>query len=618
MATEQPFMWGMAGKKLTQDQIDAKREIARALMKQGMDYSPVGHWAQGLSRVAQGVMGAIDERQAGVAQDELTAHDSSLLADAIKAFSGGSSPVASAAMPTTTGAGEELAATSPAPGGMDAYRNAIASIESAGSGDYSAVGPTNPKLGRALGRYQIMEANIGPWSQEVLGRAVSPDEFLADPKLQDAIFDGKFGQYVEQFGPEGAAQAWFAGPGGVGKLDRKDVLGTDVGTYGRKFLNALGPEVAAATPQAAIEAVAPSGYVDPMVSAPNAQAALAPELPAPVEVAPPPAVAEAPQRVAQALPAPQQAGGINPAILRALTDPRATPQTQAVARALMQQQMQQQQAQQEMLMQQQDPLRQLQLERERLELEALRNPQPKIPDSVRALQMRAEAAGLQPDSREYQEFMVSGGRGPLVNVNTGNNSSKFKEESDKSAAQRLGTVVEEGQKAGAIMSDMQQLTELGKQIQTGLGAQALVSLGPYAEALGVDIEGLGPAQAYKSIIDRLAPQMRPAGAGATSDFDARQFLSSLPNIGNNPAGNEIINQTFQAIAQNKMEAAAIARRAQREEISWQDAEDQIAKLPNPYQRFKEWRKNSTPSEAGPATPQGGQRTSSGIQWSIEP
>ena len=123
---------------------------------------------------------------------------------------------------------------------MKQYRDAIASIESAGSGDYAAVGPTNPKLGRALGRYQVMEANIGPWSRKVLGYEVTPEEFLASPDLQDAIFDGVFGGYVNQYGPEGAAQAWFGGPGGVGKLGRSDVLGTSIGGYTDKFRAALG------------------------------------------------------------------------------------------------------------------------------------------------------------------------------------------------------------------------------------------------------------------------------------------------------------------------------------------------------------------------------------------
>jgi hypothetical protein len=120
------------------------------------------------------------------------------------------------------------------------YRDAIASIESRGSGDYQAIGPTHSKLGRALGRYQIMEANIGPWSKAALGREVSADEFLANDGIQDQIFDHRFGSYVQKYGEKGAAQAWFAGPGGVGKEDRKDVLGTTVGSYGDRFMEALG------------------------------------------------------------------------------------------------------------------------------------------------------------------------------------------------------------------------------------------------------------------------------------------------------------------------------------------------------------------------------------------
>lgn len=133
---------------------------------------------------------------------------------------------------------------------MQSYRDAIASIESAGSGDYAAIGPTHSKLGRALGRYQIMEANIGPWSREVLGREVSAEEFMANPSLQDAIFDGKFGSYVKQYGPEGAAQAWFGGPGGVGQLGRKDSLGTTIAAYSDKFKTALGQTPVAAMPTA--------------------------------------------------------------------------------------------------------------------------------------------------------------------------------------------------------------------------------------------------------------------------------------------------------------------------------------------------------------------------------
>ncbi len=125
------------------------------------------------------------------------------------------------------------------------YSSAIASIESAGQRDpYAALGPMT-KGDRAYGKYQIMGFNVGPWSKEILGRELSPQEFLADPLAQDTIFNGKFQQYVSKYGPEGAAQAWIGGPGGVGKTERRDVLGTSVGEYGKRFMAALGSDAQA-------------------------------------------------------------------------------------------------------------------------------------------------------------------------------------------------------------------------------------------------------------------------------------------------------------------------------------------------------------------------------------
>lgn len=122
------------------------------------------------------------------------------------------------------------------------YGRAISSIES--GGNYKSVGPATRTGDRALGKYQIMSANVGPWSREILGREVKPQEFIASPEIQDAIFKGKFGQYTEKYGPEGAAKAWFAGEGGMNDPNRRDVLGTTVANYGAKFNKALGQKPA--------------------------------------------------------------------------------------------------------------------------------------------------------------------------------------------------------------------------------------------------------------------------------------------------------------------------------------------------------------------------------------
>ncbi len=124
--------------------------------------------------------------------------------------------------------------------------DAIASIES--GGNYQAIGPQTRNGDVALGKYQVMASNVGPWTKEVFGQEITPQQFLSDPRLQDAVFEHKFGQYAQKYGPEGAARAWFAGEGGMNDPNRRDSLGTSVASYANRFMNALGPSQANAAP----------------------------------------------------------------------------------------------------------------------------------------------------------------------------------------------------------------------------------------------------------------------------------------------------------------------------------------------------------------------------------
>lgn len=128
-------------------------------------------------------------------------------------------------------------AEEPAPQGNQ-YNSAIASIES--GGNYGLLGPVTKTGDRAYGKYQVMGSNIGPWSEEALGRRLTAQEFISNPDLQDAVFNHRFGQYVKKYGPNGAARAWFAGEGGMNDMGRKDQLGTSVASYGQRFDKALG------------------------------------------------------------------------------------------------------------------------------------------------------------------------------------------------------------------------------------------------------------------------------------------------------------------------------------------------------------------------------------------
>jgi hypothetical protein len=153
-------------------------------------------------------------------------------------------------------------------------RNAIAAIESAGSGDYAALGPEIARRGgagpgvkdRAYGRYQVMGANIPAWTKEVLGREMTPQEFLADPKAQDAVFDKKFGDYVAKHGEAGAASMWFTGRPDAPQA--KDALGTSGASYIDKYLNSLGKPVEGAPyPDQKTPAGAPAAAGTPVAGA---------------------------------------------------------------------------------------------------------------------------------------------------------------------------------------------------------------------------------------------------------------------------------------------------------------------------------------------------------------
>ncbi|PDT55031.1 MULTISPECIES: phage tail length tape measure family protein [Sinorhizobium] len=159
-------------------------------------------------------------------------------------FSGGtSSTVSGGGAATTTlsallGYGGKAANDNRSVGGINAYAKAIQSIES--GGNYGALGPVTRSGDRAYGAYQVMGANIGPWSEAALGRRLSAPEFLNDRSAQDAIFNHRFGGYVDKYGASGAAQAWFGGPGSVGKGGMgADILGTTGNAYVAKFNSAL-------------------------------------------------------------------------------------------------------------------------------------------------------------------------------------------------------------------------------------------------------------------------------------------------------------------------------------------------------------------------------------------
>jgi hypothetical protein len=142
--------------------------------------------------------------------------------------------------PPVTSPVPDPGSSAPADSILAARQQAIGGIESGGRNDpYATVGvPT--KYGPALGRYGIVQANVGPWSKAALGQELTPQQFLSSPQAQDAIFNHRMGLYADKYGEENAARAWFGGPGNIQNTGATDAFGRlNVGTYGQDYMRRM-------------------------------------------------------------------------------------------------------------------------------------------------------------------------------------------------------------------------------------------------------------------------------------------------------------------------------------------------------------------------------------------
>lgn len=96
-----PFVWGDGGAQLSPSQIAARRQIAQAMMTQGMDYSPIKSPWQGASRIAQSLLGTADSMSADAAEEKGRRQ---AVADAVLAIGGGGAPVGNQSPQVANGA----------------------------------------------------------------------------------------------------------------------------------------------------------------------------------------------------------------------------------------------------------------------------------------------------------------------------------------------------------------------------------------------------------------------------------------------------------------------------------------------------------------------------------
>ena len=272
----------------TPEEIKQRYDWAKALLDQSQSNVPgtKGGWTIGLRNIVDALVGGNQayqaaqqgrQQQQGIRQS-MTPYN--FTGGTPAPYSFGPTPTAftppdSASSDAPLAASPEGAKNSRAKGSdMDKAAGITSSQESGGRYD-NVTTTINPRTGQrqsAIGKYGVMDFNVGPWTQEVLGAAMTPEQFKNDPKAQDAVYKAKMGQYIQKYGPEGAGRAWIGGEGGVTHPERKDALGTSVGDYGSKFALAFNGKPSEAPAQQAITSAmsgqqqggyAPEGGWDP-------------------------------------------------------------------------------------------------------------------------------------------------------------------------------------------------------------------------------------------------------------------------------------------------------------------------------------------------------------------
>jgi hypothetical protein len=408
--------------------------------------------------------------------------------------------------------------------GMSA-RDAIAAIESQGSGDYSALGPVTKGGDRAYGRYQVMGSNIGPWTQQALGRSMSPQEFLASPDAQNKVFDTVFGGYLQKHGPQDAASMWFTGKPLAQGAGLSDVNGMTGQRYADRFASVYGG----------------GGQ------------------PAPVRVA------DASGVVPQSAPQPAPQSGLDSeraAIIgqrEQLANIYARPNLSESARSAIKARV--------------DSLDFRLKELDRVSV---------LPKDRPSAVQEFEYAKQNGFTGSFQDWKASSRPTTTVNIDQ-KGEAAYQQEAGKGIAKKLQDISTEGDTARNDMALIGQLRDLGGVIGTGAPAAIQAWLADKGIKVGNNV---GAVEAYSSIVDKLTPSQRVPGTGATSDYEAKLFKASLPRLINTPEGNAVIEQTLSGMAQSKIDRAMIAEKALAGELSPKEALKALRELPSPYEAVK--------------------------------
>lgn len=569
-----PFIWGKGGQKMTPQEVERQRQVSLALLRNGADFSPAtGGFAEALGRGFQGWASGRLNTLARESEEAGQASAAQRWQQLQPGMAGATAPVIApqgSGMAPSVGS-EVAAAVMPQGGNADMIRQGllargmpehVADAFLLNFQDESGLNPgineANPIVPGSRGGFGLAQWT-GPRRKQLEAFAEQRGASVADPNVQMDFL------MAELQGPESrAAQSIFAAPD----------TGSAAAAIVNEFLRPADEHRRRRT--AAYTGAGGGTYMQPSV-----------------------------QNVA--------------GLAEAMGDPWFAQQYGPVAEALMGQQMQMQTAAYQQQLGQQDPAYQMGLEKAQLELDAMRNPAPKVryefapngqlvainesagsvsslgdfagpqsdPTSVAEYQFyagQAAAAGEQPMA--YADWDMARRRAGATNVTVGGEGGRNAEFDKKLGAARadryigIQTAGTDAQRRGVQIGQLSSALEGAPE---GLEAVAKSWLGNQ----GLKTEGLDKLQLAEALISQLVPAQRPPGSGTISDADLALYKASLPRLINTREGNRLIIDTMNGIMRHDLMAGEIADKVIAGQISPDEGDAMLRALPNPFEGFQD-------------------------------
>jgi len=244
----------------------------------------------------------------------------------------------------------------------------------------------------------------------------------------------------------------------------------------------------------------------------------------------------------------------------------------------------------------------------------------KVPDSFRADEMRAKAAGLEPGTPEYRDFMMKSGSGTNVSVTVpgGIEEGAFEKKVGELQATSIEAIAQQGQTSRRN----RQTINLLENALTGAPAGIEAGLKGLAVNYGIETEGSDQIEVAKALISQLVPGQRPPGSGEMSNADLQLFKDSLPKLMGTSEGRLKIVANMKAISDYMIAEGDLADAVLDGTISRAQYRERVRALGNPLAEFSGGATTSAglpvinsqaaydalPSKSKYTTPSGGTRT----------